>query len=192
MAIRYYFMPLTGTGTRQDPRLPKYRATDVPGGAYTLLPYGAEPICCVRLDVTPAQHTALTAHTDVLAVPADLTQPVGASLPAVQNGLEILNIPSHWLTSTHTYRQVLRGILTVFMFVQTVHGVTADRLFASGITLNTPFSQLPAAMRQALQDAAARGAFDASGLTGATTLRQLLQELGDQWRDAIVMHEETF
>ncbi len=127
-----------------------------------------------------AQHLLLIAHADVVALPANLDQQIGAQQAVVQNALQTLNIPENWVQSSFTYRQVLRVVALIFQFMQRLNFVTVDRLFGSGITLSTRFNQLPQAMRQQLIAAANSLGYDTSSLSGTNTLRSILKTLADQ------------
>jgi hypothetical protein len=190
MTIRFYLMPLIGTGTRRDPRRPAYRETDLAGEGFAL-DYGAEPVCLVRVDASDTQHTAVTAHSDVFAFPLPLTSTIGAALTSTQASLETFHIPNDWLTSTHTWRQLLRVIGTIFQFAQRLHRFRAGRIFPAGVTLATPFQDLPAATRQAITAAAEEMAFDTSWLTGLSTMRQILKAFGDAFSGTIRMGTDT-
>ena len=181
MALRIYLLPMVDTGTVGHPRLvPKYDQTDLAGLERSLLVYGAEMACLAAVDVTPEQHAVLVAEPDVLGLPANLDQAIGAQLQVVQNALGALNIPDQWVQDTHTYRQVLRVVATIFLVLSRFQQFQLARLFASGITLATRFNQLPVAVRTALQDTATDLGLDTSGITGTMTLRQILKALADQ------------
>ena len=177
MAWRVYLLPM-GVDEKGH-RLPAYIATDIPDVATTVLDYGQEAACFLSADVSPAQHAALSAHADVTALPADLTQVIGGQLGAVQAALVSLNIPEDWVQSSDTYRQVLRVVATIFLFAQRLSAVQAARLFGGGVTLATRFNQLPVGVRQALRDTADSLGIDSTTLTGTMTLRQLLKFCGD-------------
>lgn len=182
MATRLYVLPLITTTTpKGDRRDPKYLDTHLAGVEWSLMDMGDEPICLVAADVG-AEHAAFAAETDVLALPANLDQPLGAQLATVQNALEARNIPAGWVQSTHTYRQVVRVVAQAFQFLQRLQVVRPGRLFGGGVTLDTRFNQLPAAVRSALTAAATDLGYDTSGLTGTSTLRTILKTMADQWR----------
>lgn len=142
---------------------------------------GDEPVCIVVADVG-SDHAAFAAETDVLALPSDLDQQVGAQLATVQNALESRNIPAGWVQGTHTYRQVIRVVAQAFQFMQRLQVVRPGRLFTGGATLDTRFNQLPVAVRNALVAAATDLGYDTSTLSGTSTLRNILKTMADQWR----------
>lgn len=187
-----YLLPLVGAGTHDDRRRPAYIATEAPGVEYTLMDFGMEPVCLLHIHTTGAQDTALQAHADVFALPANVAQVIGGQLAAVQNVLATFNIPEDWVQATMTYRQVLRRIALMCQFMQRLAVFLPTPLFTGGVTLATRFNQLPAATRTVLQAAAGDLGLDTSGLTGATTLRVILRNLADQLViDTVFLGEES-
>lgn len=182
MAHRLYLTPLSGSGTKLDPRRPKYAADaesrDIP---WAMMDFGAEPLCLFSADIPDDLHAQFAAQPDVLALPLNLDQAIGAQLTTVQNALESRNIPAQWILDTHTYRQVIRIVAQLCQFLQRLNGLTASRLFKSGITLDTRFNQLSVTMRQLLVDAATSFNYNTSSLSGTSTLRNILKTMADQW-----------
>jgi hypothetical protein len=90
---------------------------------------------------------------------------------------------------------VLRVVAALFQFHQRYQATsgTSASLFAGGLTLSSTFSSLPASVRTALRNAAISLGYDTSSLTGASTLRQCLKAMADQWRavDTIYLGDET-
>jgi hypothetical protein len=55
------------------------------------------------------------------------------------------------------------------------------KIFVGGITMDSTYSQLPLATRNALRDAADSLSYDRSGIVGTTTIRSMLKQMADQW-----------
>lgn len=182
MAIRFYLVPKIGTGaTPQDAFRPKYVADGGIAGVFQSLDYGQEDAFLVAAEVTPAEHTALAAQTDVIAVPSPIGDQVSAvALSVVQSRLESLNMPGAWVTTQHTYRQVLRAVAGFIRLMQRLNGSGGGRLFPVGITLDSRVNQLPVAVRQAFLAAAASLGLDTSAITGTMLIRVALKILADQ------------
>lgn len=175
-----YLLPLLGDGTKGDPRRPAYIATDAPALNYTLMDFGTEPVCLLHMIPSDSQDTALKAHADVFALPANLNQVIGGQLAAVQNALATFNIPEDWVQATMTYRRVLHVVALACQVMQRLAVFLPTRLFAGGVTLATRLNQLPVGTRMLLQQAAVDLGLDTAGLTGASTLRTVLKNLADQ------------
>lgn len=144
--------------------------------------FGNEGHMLVAADVTPEAHTAITALPRVTVLPEDLdTQLTAGAVTAVESALEARNIPAEWVSTSLTYREVLRCVIGIFQFAQRYNAQTGLRLFRAGVTLSTRMNQIPVARRNELSDVATSFNLDVSAVTGTTTIRQLLRLLGEQW-----------
>lgn len=185
MTIRYYLIPLEIVDDRRGPKYLKWHFTENPTPldvVWSGMDFGLEPVMLIRADVTGAQHTTLSANADVISIPTNIDANITAgALPAVKAALETLNIPAGWVTTSFTYRQVLRIVAGLFQFAQRHHGVHLERLFSGGFDLDTQFSALPLAVRQRLIATASTLEYDTSGLSGSNTIRQILKNVADQW-----------
>lgn len=179
MAVNVYLMPLIVSGPK-NARLPKYFAS-LDGLDPTWMDYGLEPVFLVVVQDIPAlTHTFLVAQSDVIVVP-DLQQTVGAQLAIVQSRLELLNIPSGWVQSSHSYGSVVRYAAIFFHLMQRMQGMGFAKLLDGGVTLDTRFNQLTAGVQGNLVATAQSFGMDTSSLSGASTIREMLKALADQW-----------
>jgi hypothetical protein len=170
--VSFYLVPIEGSGTLADPRRPKYvRALGV---AWLMVDFGDSAI--VWANATPTQDATIGANADATVVPV-LDSSIAVS--ATQTALDGLNIPSQWLSAGMTYRQVLRVVVGMAQLVQYVTGVLGQSLTVAG-HLGDTFNSLPLGVRNALTSAAAAFGVDTSGLTGSSTLRQILFNFGQQ------------
>lgn len=179
-------MPISGTGTKQDPRGPKYQST-FQSFSWGMYDYGNEPWCLVGIqDVDGVTDTTLTANPDVLGLPSDLDAALTtAQRNRVANALESANIPGTWLTTSNTWRDAVTFTGAVCQFAQRYQGGACGGVwFTGGITLASTFGSLPANVRTCIADAATSFGFDTSAVTGSTTLRQLLLSAGQQYQAA--------
>lgn len=177
-----YLVPVIGDGTKTDARRPKYVTTL--GVEWSMMDYGFQPVGLVAVDVDDATDTAIQANADVQPLPDNLDQLIGAgALSIVQNALENRNLPSQWVTTSMSYRTLLRTLAGFFAFVQRYATVanTTGLLLGGAVTLNTTLSQLSAGARQNLRDTATSLGLDIAGLAGSTTIRAALKIIADQW-----------
>lgn len=123
-------MPTKGAGTKQDPRVIKYRELVRNASVHY---YGAEPLALVASNVTDAEHNRLVAMNDCFGFPVDLDVSVTAA-STLQSMLEAYNVPSKWVRNGMTYRELLRRLSGIFQMMQNMHGQGAH--FQS---LNAPF-----------------------------------------------------
>ena len=179
MTLRVYLMPRIGGGlTAQDARRPKYLSIYA-GALNAAIHYGPEPYCMVVADVDAGTHTAIVANADVRAIPEDLNSTItNGARTTIITTLESGGIPGQWVTNGMTYRVLVRRLAGMFFLLQNVSG-RKFRLLQ--IALDDPVSALPANARQAMSDAADTLELDSSGITGATTLRAALANIGSQF-----------
>jgi len=179
MSIRFYLTPLIQAGKGREPKY-FYAMT---GLWWQLMPMGAESTALIVADVTPEQHAELSGYSDVTSIPADIDQTISSgALSEVRSALEGLNIPGNWVTTSDTYRQVMRTVAQFFQFIQRLNGITPTKLF-TGRTLSTKWSDIPSGMRSNLQSAAESMGMDYSFVIGTTTVREILHAFADQWGD---------
>jgi len=193
MATRIYLMPQAGDEfgpLRTSPGLyPKY----VGNGAirnWTALTYGREGWVFVAADVTNAEHTAIAANPDVVALPPNLDQQVGGALAATQAALETAKIPADWVTSGMTFRTVLKWSVRIVYIVHCLYGrdglARTVKFFGAGIGLDSTIGDLPVGVRQRLITVAQRLGLDVSTITLATSLRAAMRIVGQQMGDITV------
>lgn len=174
--VRFYFMPATGSGASiLDARRAKYAdALRANGVHFSSIDYGILPVFFLAADVTLEQHAQIAAQSDVVAIPANLDNTVGAALSDVQTRLEQLRIPAEWVTAQHTHRQVIRRVLAWFLFAQRHNGLHHEKLFPDTANLDNTVGQLPQALRTRLNQTAQSFDMDTSAITPSTTIRQLM------------------
>lgn len=185
MAVRFYSMPLINTGPLAV-RRPAYVSDGQIAGRFGGMDYGSEPRMLIWADVTPAEHAAIIAHSDVIAVPLDIESTVGANLAAVQSALELFNMPADWITSGMTYRTVLRVLAKLHYLCQAFQ-LNTDRLFSLTIDLSALVSDLSANVRQKVLQGAARLGLDTSGILLSMSLRTALKILFNQIQAPMVL-----
>jgi hypothetical protein len=182
VTLNLYVIPLTEAGEKGG-RRPKYSASVFPTFGWGMFDYGEEPWCLVGIvDIDAPTDTALKANADVRAIPTNLDQAIGAGpLTTVRNSLETANIPGTWVLATNTWRDVVQFVGAVCQYAQRFQFGTGGLWFTGGITLDSTFSQLPLAARNGMLSAATSFGFSTAGLTGSSTLRQVLLSVGQQY-----------
>lgn len=182
MAINVYIVPqIIVQGPRGDRPQGKYMDELLAGGVQvSQLFYGREEVVMLMArDVPLGIHQTMAGHADCTTVP-DLSQTVGSQLIPVQTSLEALNVPSGWVTEATGYASLVRTVASLFLIFERLTSITPERLFGT-VTLDTRWNQLPAAVRQQLLDVASSFNFSTAGMSGSTTVRQILKALWDQW-----------
>lgn len=182
MPIRFYLVPGVGDGSSPAAaHRPKYIADLVPQIPWGRVGADLEGVHLTWADVTPAQHAALVANADVLPVPANLDNTVSAvALVQIQTRFDAHNIPRDWITTANTYREVVRFARKYLQFLARFQR-NRGRFWTAGLTLDSTVGDLPAAVRQHVNQAATELGADTSGITLATTLRVALRTLVGQF-----------
>lgn len=190
MTIRFYLVP---SDVKADGGIkPKYFDDVVAVSMWQAMYYGFMPACIVRADVTAQQHTDLTANADVLAAPANIDNNLtSGAVTTVQNALETLKIPSGWVDTSFTYRQVLRIVAKVFQVSQRFEGRGWGKLLPDGLTLDDTWADLPQAWQNGLLDVAASFNWDTTGLSGTTKLRAIYKFMADQFSAPIQLEDSS-
>jgi hypothetical protein len=171
--MSFFIVPIEGSGIRHDARRPKY----VPalGVAWAMVDFGDTAI--VWANSTSAQEAIVGANSDAFVVPpADNA----VSVSATKSALEALSVPAQWVTAGMTYRMVLRVVVGMAQLVQYVRDALGQTSLVVAGHLDDTFNSLPIGVRGALTQAAVAFGVDTSGLSGASTLRQILFNFGQQ------------
>ena len=149
---------------------------------------GPELLCLAGvIDISQADHELLVAQPDVRGLPADLDENLTAgAITAISNFLEARNVPAGWLSTSRTYRQTLRVLTGIFLFVQRWNGIGRESgearksPFTEGLNLETRYNQLPAPAQQKLLKCFDSLQVDRTMLTANSTIREALFEFGKQ------------
>ena len=190
--VRFYILPIEQVGNYRGPEYLPWRfdqnpITELAGVAWGMKDYGAINTAIVAADVTTEQHTLLAAQPNVIAIPANLDEPIGAArLAATKAAIESLMIPADWVLATHTYRQIARYVTGLFLYAQRIDGITGGQsVFGLDANLGTQFKDLPANIRAAMIQAANELGYYTGDITATNTLRVILRKLADEWRGPI-------
>jgi hypothetical protein len=195
---RIHLMPMTPTG-RNGSREPKYRSEF---GSFLWqgpIDYGSMDACIIALDADATTHATLTAHSDVLTVPANLDgTPSAAAVTTTRTALDALQIPSAWVNTSRTWRTIVRVVIGMFILNQRFwvqRGNTignGQHSIFGGLSLDATVSQIPAGARADLDIVCASLALDTSAITGSTTIRAMLQNFGLQFANTPHLFDPTF
>lgn len=183
MALRLYIVPISGTGTRVDPRVPKYflDGTISASTPWTMADYGFEPWAFVAGDLSPTDQAAVVAMVDAFIIPAVLDIALTApQVTNVQNKLEAINLPAGWVNTTLSWRDVMRTVLWISAFMQRFTALNGTALFVGGTTLSTTVGGLTPQVRANLLQAVRDLGLSSAGVTNGTTLRVGLKAVAAQ------------
>lgn len=173
----------TGTNAR-GATVPKYASTFTAAGfPVSMIDFRGEGHCLCYSPCDAATDTTIVANADVARLPDNLDANLtSGQVTAISNHLEARNIPADWVSIALTWRQLIRDVVGLFQFIQRYKGLGGPGpIFGGSVTLTTTFSQLPLAARNALVAAANSFGYDTSALTGASTVRQILNAMRVAW-----------
>lgn len=193
---RFYIVPKVTIQSPIGPVFgPKYiNNVDLPGVAWSAIDFGREDTMLVGAAVTPAQHTAIAANADVIAIPSGLDSTINASaITSVRDRLEALKIPVAQLTTANTYRDAVGVVGRMFLLLQRFDGIQGEtsrkNFFDLNVTLSSNVNELTQFQRNNLLQAAQSLGLDTSGITGGMTLRVAFRTLIAQMPSFTVMGE---
>jgi hypothetical protein len=187
MTIRWYLLPMeqNAAGTAHGPRYFEWRFDPDPPGLTSpksYIDYGLIDQCMLVSDITSADHTSLTSHADVLSIPINLDNKLTATaVTAAHDYLEGIGTPAEWVSTTYTYRQVLRVVAGCFLYLQRVTALLGRSITLTGGTLDLQVQNIPTDIRAAMAQAANEMGYDYSTVTGTTTVRQILKAMAQAW-----------
>lgn len=166
-----FVVPVVQSGRFFTPKyihgvLPSYTVANFPHGTFL-----------VSAEATQQQQDDISAHADAIVIP-----PLddGVALNATVNTLESLDVPAQWVTADMTYRTVVRTVFGAMEFLGRVSAIAATQIPLAG-HLGDTFASLPLAVRNAMTQAASELGLSTSGVTGSTTVRQILAIVGAQY-----------
>lgn len=189
MTIRFYIVPIERVGSYRGPQYFKWRFNpDGIADRWHMLDYGLLDRALLASDISDANHTSLTAHSDVLALPLNLDAKLtAAQVNAAQAFLEGVGIPANWISTADTPRGVLRVLSGLFLFVQRVTALLGQPITLTPAALNLQVRNVPAETRAALAQAAAELGYDYAWVTANTTMRAVLKGMADAWGDRPIL-----
>lgn len=182
--IQYYLLPVdVQQEMYRGPMYLMWRwnpdGLDVPWGCKD---YGLIDIMICAVDADATDHAWLASQTDVYQFPVDLdANPSPAELSTLEAAMESAYIAADWLNPAETWRQALRTVTGMFLFMQRLTAITGNTPLDWGVTLNTQFRNLDQVYQDAITQAFNDLDYDASVIRTNWTLRILLKNAADQW-----------
>lgn len=145
------------------------------------------------MEATQTYLDSVAAESDAtrLATTANLDSVLTAGQAnAAKTKFEASFIPGEFINAGDTRREALRKVLGAFLFSQRMEGRFGEswkkRAQANGVTLNTEWRDFPVALQNEFRDIRDEKGWTNQelGLTGSSTLREIMGAVSDQWGDA--------
>ena len=171
-------------------RYPKYfKSISNPEGINVprrLVDYGKHDVCFIAADISDLDHAALASNSDVITIPQNLdTVLAREEVNAVSTILESFQIPSDWIATSTTYREVVRTVLRLFMFAQRYHGMHDERLVSSDFPMESRWQDIAIERQDKILGTAQSLGRSMQPPPGGRRGRQVLKQLADQWETPI-------
>jgi hypothetical protein len=148
MALRWYLMPaeVVLVGGR-NVRRPEFLSTIDPAAPWGWLSIN-DNWSVGWVDLSAANHATYNASAGVLFLTADLEALLTAGqVTGVQAKLDARNLPSAWVDTTDTWRQVIKRIFGFIQCIQRYYGETTQSL-----NVGVPVATVVSTLAQAVQD----------------------------------------
>lgn len=164
-------------------RQPKYLPDRADIVSVWVLDYGWEPVCLMLLDASAAIHSTIAAQSDVLQFPSAIDDPINATrLPVLVARLDLVGLPSMWVTSSMTVRDFLEDLIGIFHIAQKFGGLSGGSVLSEG-GLQTIWSGLSTQKKAHIQSVI--GSFktllDDSDFTNGMKMELVLHKLGRRY-----------
>src|SRR5690349_507923 len=125
-AWHLYILPAVSVPDGVDP---KY----IGNSNFSCMTYGRQPVYLCAADLDATFDAQLTAAPDVYRIPDNLDQHLSAQVVGiVQTALENRNLPSQWVDTMHTYRDVIRIVHGMFNLLGRYIGVSGSNQIVFG------------------------------------------------------------
>lgn len=144
------------------------------GFSVAAIRFGDSPVAVVSSPCDQATDDLVSSDTSVWRIPDNLD--ASAITADFKTFLEQHQVPADWMADGLSWREIVRGILGIFLFAQRYEGEGG-----SLPVLDVSVDSLPQSVRDAFQRAAVSLEYDTTLLTG--TVRQMLRAMGQQWGD---------
>jgi len=180
----FFIVPAMIVGHARGPMYLKWRFN--PGGLdvnYWQIYYGSLPTMIVCVEAEQVDLDWLAAQDGVYTFPTNLdAQPSPAELSEVETALEGQYIPADWLLPNMTWREVIRTVSGLMLFMGRLTTILGGQSpIDLGWSLNAQFRTLSAEHQAAIIEAFDSLGYDSSVLRDNWTLRVLLKNAADQW-----------
>ena len=197
MAIEIFLVPMVQIrlNDRGMPHSgPKYVSGNPNINGFSAVWYSRLTECVVLVKATGAVLTAIRSNPDVVSVAtaANIDNPINASKrDNIRAYLEAREVPAQWVNTGDTRRQLIRGLIGIYLFGQRLEEHTGlpikDSFQQAGVTLNDEWQTLPQNVKNMLLSTAASNGWSNPGFDNTVTVREILKYFSDQYESAPIV-----
>jgi hypothetical protein len=189
MSHELFMVPMQGVGTELDPYMSKY-ADDPAVEAHGTIRYSRQDhaICMIRAPQVYLDFVAAQVDVTRLATAGNIDQVLTvAQANAAKTVFEDAFVPGQFINAGDTRREVLRGVIGMFLFSQRMEGRFGvgwkAKAQAQGITLDSTWQQFPQALKNEFIDVRDTFGWTTAtlGVSNASTLREILVVVSQQF-----------
>jgi len=185
MEARFYLLPMETVEINGRPiRRPAY-VSDIDVQRSTL-DYGKIDLALVAVLAETIDHEWLAIQDGVYPIPTNIDVNVPqANVSTLQSYLEARAVPGDWTSPSITWRETLRTISGMFLFMQRFRVISGGQSPLDwGITLNTQWRSLTTEQQSIMLATAISMGYDTAFITDNTLMRAILKEFADAWGDS--------
>lgn len=191
--VRYFLLPITTINSMRGPAYFRVGSQGDGTGAlrcaWGMMDYGLMPIALLACRISGQEIEWLSSQTDVQTIPEDIDATIAPGvLQAVKDSLESMWIPAQWVTTSNTYRGVLRHVAGLFQFAKRHKGLHGEALMTGPPNLTATLGDVPIEKRQRIDATAVSFGYDQKPGYGdinlSTTIHDVLKFFGDCWGES--------
>lgn len=179
MAIRFYIVP-TEIVPHPDHVEGELRPQHIPTTVTrNFKQYGGSDCGLVAADVSVGQHTTIVGNATAESMPEDLDELFDTT--ALVALLDSLDVPTHWIAANDTGRNVIPGLLGIFLFNRRFMGRAQVNIVAGA--LDTTLGSLQVQVREGFESTGEtfRNILSRTGITDSTTIGEALFMYGQRY-----------
>jgi len=189
MPVNLFLLPMSGAGTRADPLRGKYSA-DPQVTRRSNIRYSKLDDAIVLIQAPQSYLDFVAAQSDatLLATEANIdSQLTAGQAAAAKTIFEGAFIPGEFINAGDTRREVIRGVVGMFLFSQRMEGIFGEgwkaRAQAAGVTLNSTWQDFPQVLKDALITVRDDWGWTNAdlGVANTSTAREILKAISDQF-----------
>ncbi len=197
MAVELFIVPMVvpATPSFADPIRPKY-VKDPAVNRWGSIRYSTADDAIVLIDATQVYLDSVAGESDAfrIATEANIDNTLNAAqVTAARTFFEVRDVPGEFVNIGDTRREVIRGVVGMFLFSQRLEGAFGvgfrEKFTSRGMTLDSTWQDFP----QVLKDEFLLIRDDHGwtntelGVTNASTLRQILKAVSDQFENTPIV-----
>ncbi len=151
------------------------------GGFVATMTFGRDPFYFAVGYLTQAEKDSISLIPGVDSFPKNINPNIPAGqITTIKNRFDELDIPSHFVTTSITWRQLLRFLVQYTQIGQRFYSQNQQKMISGNIAMQTLWGNLPPGAKNKLLNVATSFNMTKEGFTTNSTVGQILKGLVDQ------------